>query len=79
MGECVSRGHRPRILVEVLDHRNVPKNKTDDKQLRQAQIGPIVNDGSLAVLEIILEDGTVERYNRPAGGVLAFIQLDQGP
>jgi hypothetical protein len=65
----------PRILVEQSEDKNVPKMKTDDKQLRQAQIGSVQNNASVGILEVLTTVGR-ERYVPDDSVVTPFIQIE---
>lgn len=66
----------PRMLVETSDLREMPKIKTDDKQLRQAQVGEVENNTSPGLLEYIDVDGNRVVYAPSADIGSLFIQLN---
>lgn len=68
------RNRKPTVLVETSPERNVPKLKTDDKQLRQAQVGAVTNEANPNILEMWV-DGSKVIYT-PPGQPVPYLTID---
>jgi hypothetical protein len=67
---------KPRITVETSTGKEIPKLKTDDKQLRQAVNVPVVNNSSPGILELIDDNGNRVLYTPNTEVGTKFITLN---